>query len=183
MTGGQVTQRVVRAGVPQGSVLDPLLWNLAYDEVLETHPVSGCSVIGYADDTLVVATGGSVEQVTVRANMQTAAVIHRIARLGLKVATDKTEAILFHGRRKPSRFPTVRVGDAHIEVGRTLRYLGIMFDSRLNFGGQFEYVAAKASKVASALGRLMPNLRGPSEIKRILYANTVMAVIMYGALV
>lgn len=27
----------------------------------------------------------------------------------------------------------------------------------------------------------MPNLRGPSEVKRILYANTIMSVMTYGA--
>lgn len=153
MADSRVVQRVVRAGVPQGSVLGPLLWNLAYNEVLETQLEPGCFILGYADDTLVVATASTVEMAEIRANMQTAAVIRRILRIGLTVATDKTEAILFHGRRKPVQFPTIRVGDEYIQVGRTLKYLDIIFDSRLNFGDHFAYVAAKASKVASALGR------------------------------
>lgn len=88
---------------------------------------------------------------------------------------------MFYGRRKPTRLPTVRVGDTYIQAGNTLKYLGIIFDSRLCFGDHFRYVAAKASRVASALGMLMSNLRGPSEVRRSLYANTVMSVIMYGA--
>lgn len=39
----------------------------------------------------------------------------------------------------------------------------------------------KASKVTRALGKLMPNLRGPDENKRQLYANVVQSVILYGA--
>lgn len=88
VTGNRVVQRAVRAGVPQGSVFGPLLWNLAYNEVLETELEPGCFILGYADDTLVVATANSVETAEIRANMQTAAVMRRILRIGLKVATD-----------------------------------------------------------------------------------------------
>lgn len=66
-------------------------------------------------------------------------------------------------------------------MGRNLKYLSIVLDSRLNFGDHFAYVAAKASKVAFSLGRLMPNLRGPSETKRRLYAAVITSILMYGA--
>lgn len=179
--GDRIMDRSVKAGVPQGSVLGPLLWNLSYDEVLNTRLWPGCHALGYADDTLIVAVAGSVEAAGIKATMQTAAVVNRIQRIGLKIAAEKTEAILFHGRRKPSYFPVIRVGSEYIEVGRTLKYLGVIFNSRLNFGDHFSYVAAKASGVARSLGRLMPNLRGPSENKRRLYANVVISVLMYGS--
>lgn len=179
---GSIICRKVCAGVPQGSVLGPLLWNIVYDEVLKIYLFPGCHVLGYADDTLVLASARSIDRLIVKVNMQTAAVVHRIQGLGLKVAADKTEAALFYCRgRRPVIFPEIRVGDSYIQTGGVLKYLGIILDSRLNFGEHFKYVAAKASKVASALGRLMPNLRGPSEVKRILYANTIMSVITYGA--
>lgn len=180
VTGGRVMERSVRAGVPQGSVLGPLLWNISYDAVLKTRLWPGCHLLGYADDTFVVAVAGTIEAAAIRATMQTAAVVNKIERIGLTVAADKTEAILFHGRKKPP-FPVIRVGLEHIEVGRTLKYLGVVLDSRLYFGDHFSYVAAKASKVARALGRLMPNLRGPSENKRRLYANVVISALMYGS--
>lgn len=40
----------VTCGVPQGSVLGPDLWNIAYNEVLEFELPEGSTLIGFADD-------------------------------------------------------------------------------------------------------------------------------------
>ncbi|CAH2091130.1 unnamed protein product [Euphydryas editha] len=45
----------VSCGVPQGSVLGPLLWNIGYDWVLRDNTIHDVSVVCYADDTLVMA--------------------------------------------------------------------------------------------------------------------------------
>ncbi|RLU20280.1 hypothetical protein DMN91_006887 [Ooceraea biroi] len=63
----------------------------------------------------------------------------------------------------------------------SVRYLGVWLDSHLNFEEYFRRVGAKATGVSRALCRLMPNLRGPNESKRRLYANVVTAVILYRA--
>jgi len=48
---GTVKERSVGCGIPQGSVLGPLLWNLAYDRVLRSALPPGSTVVCYADDT------------------------------------------------------------------------------------------------------------------------------------
>lgn len=50
-------------GILQESVLGPLLWNITYDVVLCLPLPRGTITIGYADDTMIVAEGDTVEEV------------------------------------------------------------------------------------------------------------------------
>lgn len=155
---------------------------MTYNKVLRVEITEGCLVIGYADDILIVATANSIDQARLRANLQTALVVNRIHELGLKIAANKTKVILFHGpRRKPAEMPVIRVEDSFIPVSDKMKYLRIIMDSRWFFRHHLEYEANKASKVAKAVDRLMPNLRSPLEPKRKLYGTVVLSVILYGA--
>ena len=56
-TSDSIASKQITRGVPQGSVLGPILWNLGYNSVLETPLPTGVQLFCYADDTLVIATG------------------------------------------------------------------------------------------------------------------------------
>jgi len=45
------------AGISQGSVIGPFLWNAVYDGVLRMDYLSCVEAIAYADDLAVVVTG------------------------------------------------------------------------------------------------------------------------------
>src|SRR5580765_8861383 len=73
------------------------------------------------------------------------------------------------------------INDVGINLTPSIKYLGIYIDSKWSFSDHFRYVKDKAGRVIRALNRLMPNLRGPDERQRRLYANAIMSVLLYGA--
>lgn len=181
---GRIRRRQVLAGVPQGSVLGPTLWNLTFDVVVRSQRVPGCNIICYADDTLILATAPDTYYACELANRQIRRILRLIRDLGLKfgpqISEAKTESTLF-SRRGLIGDPKIRVGKTEIRVANKMKYLGIILDSRLSFIPHIEYVEGKASKVLRSLGLLMPNLREPSQARRGLYYNVVMSILTYRA--
>lgn len=96
------------------------------------------------------------------------------------MAEAKTETVIFHGKVCLDPLPRVSVGKTRIGLGKSMKYLGVIVDSRWSFSDHFQYVNEKATKVMRALGRLMPNLRGPDKSKRQLYTNVVQSIVLYG---
>lgn len=95
---------------------------------------------------------------------------------------EKTEAIAFLGRNKRSlRNPSIVIDGISVPIKTNIKYLGIILNSSLSFKDHFKYIGVKTNKVIRALSKLLPNLRGPHEAKRRLYANIVLSIVMYGA--
>lgn len=69
------------------------MWNLAYDEVLRTPRASGVTVVGYADDTLVLGTGRTRLEAKRCAELGAAQATMVFRKLGLRTNDEKTEAM------------------------------------------------------------------------------------------
>ncbi|KMQ92167.1 reverse transcriptase [Lasius niger] len=172
----------MEAGVPQGSVLGSVLWNISFDGVLEVaNDDNNCSILCYADDTLIVTTGNDLTCTRIRACVMAQKVISWISRLGLSVATDKTDAILFYGKGTENQPSHIVIKNVCIDFAASIKYLGVYIDIKWTFSDHFSYIVNKASRVIRALNRLMPNLRGPDENRRTLFANVILSVLHYGA--
>ncbi|XP_045447508.1 uncharacterized protein LOC123655797 [Melitaea cinxia] len=62
-----------------------------------------------------------------------------------------------------------------------MRYLGLTLDGRWAFGAHFAELAPRVVKAAASLGRLLPNVGGPSAHCRRLYSGIIRSMAMYGA--
>jgi endonuclease/exonuclease/phosphatase family metal-dependent hydrolase len=181
-TRHEVVRKSMMCGVPQGSVLGPLLWNIGYDWVLRGTNLRGVGVICYADDTLVTAKGASCREATVLATAGVAHVVRRIRALGLRVALEKSEALYFNGPRvRPPVGSQIIVSGTSIAVGSTMKYLGLVLDSRLGFAKHFAQLTPKLLAYAGMLARLLPNKGGPGSSCRRLYDGVVRSKALYGA--
>ncbi|GBO98509.1 Retrovirus-related Pol polyprotein from type-1 retrotransposable element R1 [Eumeta japonica] len=52
--GAEVTWKRSTMGCPQGSVLDPTLWNVLLDDLLRLSFPAGVKVVAYADDVTIL---------------------------------------------------------------------------------------------------------------------------------
>lgn len=66
-----------------------------------------------------------------------------------------------------------------VPITRTLRYLGMVMDTRRRFYPYIKDSAARATWMAQAVTKLMPNDSGPSLAKRRLLATVVTSKLLY----
>ena len=99
---------------------------------------------------------------------------------GLKMAPEKTEALLVTDRRS-FQYPRIVLGEHEVEWKTSIKYLGVQLDRRLSFGEHLKIAAAKAIQCGANLARLMPNIGGPREANRRLVASMVHSKLLYAA--
>ncbi|KAF2902776.1 hypothetical protein ILUMI_03404 [Ignelater luminosus] len=112
------TKTAIRAGVPQGSILDPTLWNVLYDGVLRLPTPEGVGIIGSADDLAIVVTASETQYLTRRVNNSIELVKNWMAEHALKIAPEKSEAIILRSRGRPGERKNGEVGPATAQYSK-----------------------------------------------------------------
>ncbi|XP_018358518.1 PREDICTED: uncharacterized protein LOC108758204 [Trachymyrmex cornetzi] len=108
-------------------------------------------------------------------------VIGFVRKLGLEVAPQKTQAVLFYDRKRGSPLPAeIQVGTTSIRVGLQMKYLGFTIDGLWEFGAHFEQLTPRLGRLTDALAGIMPNLHGPGVAARRGYMHAVLAALLYG---
>lgn len=89
---------------------------------------------------------------------------------------------MFHRPRcAPAPGSHIVISGARIAVESTMKYLGLVLDSRWEFGPHFRRLAPKLMGAVGALSTLLLNLVGPSASCRQLYVGIVRSMALYGA--
>ena len=99
---------------------------------------------------------------------------------GLKIAPEKTEALLVTDRRS-FQYPRIVLGEHEVAWKTSIKYLGVQLDRRLSFSEHLQIATAKAIQCGANLAQFMPNIGGSKKAKRRLVASVVLSKLLYGA--
>lgn len=161
--------REIRRGVPQGSVLGPLLFIIYINDLLFNSPNDETKVI-YADDTTILNWNKQLDTVKVRTENSSASVNEWFTDNELCLNIDKTQIITLTLRA---------IND--ISNPRYVKLLGLYIDPTLRWDGQVDMVAKKLTKSMYVIRRLVG--RVPFATILTAYFALCQSVMSYGILV
>lgn len=171
----------VGAGVPQGSVLGPTLWNVLYDDVMRSCDGIGVELLCYADDLVAVIKADKVEETVDLGNRALAAIKWWMDANELEMAPEKTSSVVFSWSVKHIRDIAFTIGEHVTQPAKHVKYLGVTLDFSLTFSKHVESITEKADNIMKILTILLRNTTGPSMSKRKVLAGALQNAITYAA--
>ena len=164
-------------GVPQGSILGPLLF-LIYINDLPSAVNLKCVI--FADDTNLLIQGPNLDALSAALNKELEGISDYFKANQLKLNPKKTKTVIFRRKSLPTNHkePDILLDGERLSINDEAQFLGITIDSTLNWDKHCLVVANKISRNNSVINRVK-NLLPPPTLK-VLYHSFIQPHVLYG---
>ena len=160
----------ITCGVPQGSILGPLLFLLYIKDIASVSNI--LSLIVFADDTTLFCSSKNLQALTAIVNNEFSNIMQWLN------AIDKTNFMLFRPKGCNEICPSIHICGANIIEVDSAKFLGIVIDNRLNW---VEHVKCIARKIAKGIDIIIKARKSfESETLLNLYNALIFPYISYG---
>lgn len=179
LTGTLSSWRNIEAGVPQGSLLSPILFNIYMSDLPTPDHVQ---LAAYADDVMVFATNRSPKLIRNRLNTALEIISNWYQKWKIKINSTKTKAILFNKNIRNPTIGPIFIENQPIQWTESAKYLGITMDRKLLFRDHITNVINKAKTVKRQLYCLIGrNSKLNLRLKVQIYKQYIRPILLYSS--
>ena len=141
VNGSKSTELLIDIGVPQGSVLGPLLFLLYINDL----PNASLLLTRlFADDTCLLFSAKTIDELQIVINREMRKIEHWMSCNKLSINYKKTKYMLLY--RQPNQRPfTLYINDNKIDKVNCFKYLGVKIDNKLTWREHIKYIEGKLS--------------------------------------
>jgi hypothetical protein len=164
----------VHVGVPQGSVLGPLLFLIYINDISKCIPPEKLRL--FADDTNVFISGNNFNDIIDEADETLTKLYEWFSCNKLTLNVDKTCYTIFTNRVRPQR--NVKLNGTNITYVSSAKYLGVYLDENLTWTDHINFISNKLIKLSSALYYLSSFIN-MSHVRQI-YFSYIFPYVKYG---
>ena len=146
---GQASEwQMVSSGVPQGSVLGPLLFLIYINDIVDNI---NCDVRLFADDKSLFSIVNDATQTALKISEDLDKIKKWALQWKMEFNADKTEEVIFSAKKQQPFHPSIEPGNQIITRKNEHKHLGVILDSKLNFQSQVREAVIKARRGISLI--------------------------------
>ncbi len=169
----------INCGVPQGSILGPLLFLLYINDMPNLSP--SLNFILFADDTTITVSHKHLSNLQLLCNNGLEKLNNWLISNKLTINVSKTKYMLFTPKNKLIPFhPILFINNIELEQVNHIKFLGVFFDNKLSWEYHVTYLANKVAKNISILYKLRNNV--PPSTMITMYYSFIYSLLSYGIL-
>jgi hypothetical protein len=155
----------IQCGVPQGSILGPLLFLLYINDLPHS---SELMPIIFADDTNVFCDGNTVQECMQTLNSELTKLSKWIRSNKLSLNVEKSHFIVF-SKSQVLDLPQPSIDGKEINRVNSLKFLGFIIDDKMTWGQHIRHIRGKVSRSIGLLARSR-HLLNSATLKTLYYA-------------
>ena len=170
----------IKHGVPQGSILGPLLFIIYINDLPNISEL--VKIVLYADDANIIITGKNITEVSQKLKEICNKLIEWVDVNGLRLNLKKTKYIIFTRKKSENFLPApLIISGTKIEQKHEVRFLGVIVDENLTWKKHINTLHTKMSRYIGIMYKLKQIL--PLKARIQIFHSFVQSQINYCSLV